>query len=617
VFDVNLKKISKKIYCATNSIKYNYSYTITPSNFLILSEDKQRKKLNEFFELLNTLEKEIMITLERADITVPYKGKNTKMQILQVLVDSIDPLDDVLEKLGFICSIDELHEPLKIEEEYLRSFSINNKITKYYGRAYTIYDMPTLLRPAWIHSVFASFHKLQIYISPVKMDIAMKKIDNLELMYIDNKSNKATIQKKLNDIQILKKDLELSNTKIFNFSIIGYIFGKSKSDLLSLQTEVRKNMGAINVRVTSSMADQQNMINGGGASWLSDIGSMAVLYPFASSDMIEIPNGIFIGINKDTGSPIIYDVNSRKNYNIFTAGTTGGGKSFTNKILVKRFLEKRPKTMCCIIDPQGEYLPYAEYFGLDTIELIPDHQYGLDPFKLFDTKIEAADLIGTVTNAPNPIRKEWRSICNEIENIESLYDKSSVEAKKYLVDLVKGGLSQMFKEDLKFSDRMIISLKKIDGQEYEGLLILLVLAYVWKKVNSLPSNIWKFILLDEAWKMTKLDASIKKIGEIARQGRKKSLIFALSTQSFGDLDRAMDDESKLTELFDTKIIMQMSQSAAKQTGNALGLTDDEIERIINFKIGNGMIQTSDNTIYAKFEATDEETKTYFNTKERK
>ncbi len=63
--------------------------------------------------------------------------------------------------------------------------------------------------------------------------------------------------------------------------------------------------------------------------------------------------------------------------------------------------------------------------------------------------------------------------------------------------------------------------------------------------------------------------------------------------------------------------MQMSQSAANSTGKALDLTDDEIERIRNFKAGNGMIQTSDNTIYAKFEATDDETKTYFNTKEEK
>jgi len=83
------------------------------------------------------------------------------------------------------------------------------------------------------------------------------------------------------------------------------------------------------------------------------------------------------------------------------------------------------------------------------------------------------------------------------------------------------------------------------------------------------------------------------------------------------LDKALGDDSKLTELFDTKVIMQMSQSAAEKTGESLNLTEDEIERVINFKQGNGLLVTSDNSIYAKFEATEEETKVYFNTKEEK
>ena len=445
----------------------------------------------------------------------------------------------------------------------------------------------------------------------------MKKIDNKELLYIGNESKKADIQKKLNDIKILKKDLELSNTSVSEFIINGFIFAESKIKLSELHKEVLKNLNAINVRMTSSMFQQQNIVNGNGASWLADLTSLAILYPFDSADMLEFPNGVFLGTNKDTGGPIIYDPDFRKNHNIYTAGTTGSGKSFTNKIILKRFSEKRPNIMTIVIDPQGEYLPFASYFGLDSLELKPGKQYGLDPFKLFETPIEAADIMGVVTNAPNEIRKEWRSKCEEIKSVFELHDKSSENAKKYLVDLVKGPISEMFKGETKFSDRMIISLKETDGQEYEGLLILLVLTYTWKRVNNLPSTEWKFILLDEAWKMKQIKRASAKVGEIARQGRKKSLIFALSTQTFSDLDVALDDDSKLTKLFDTKIIMQMSQTAARKTGEALDLTEDEIERIENFKAGNGMIQTSDNTIYAKFEATEEERNTIFNTKEKK
>lgn len=615
--DFDVSKTINVLCGVKNPTKFDHFYSITPTNFMILSDEKQLRKLGDFFQLLRILQKQVMITLTRTTIMVPYKGKETRMDVLQVLVDSTEPLDDVLEKLGFSYTIDESHQQITIEDEHIRSFSTSIENSQYFGRAYTLYKMPTMLPPAWIHSIFSTFHKLQIHIAPVRADDAMKKIDNKELLYIDNKSGKADLQKKLNDIKILKHTLELGNTSVFEFTVNGFIFGKTKSELLKLTKEVQKNLSSINVRMTSSMAQQKNIINGGGVSFLGDVGSLGILYPFASADMLETPNGIFLGTNKDTNGPIIYDPDFRKNHNIYGAGTSGSGKSFTFKILLKRFLEKHPNVPCIYIDPQAEAIKFAKYFGLDSIELKPGTQYGLDPFKLFETKIEAVDVIGSVTNAPNEIRKEWRSKCDKIDGVKKLYEQSSPEAKKYLVDLVKGPIAEMLKGETKFSDRMIISFKDLDGQEYEGLMIFLTLTYAWKRANKLPSNQWKIIFCDEAWKMKSIKASSAKVGEIAREIRKISGIFGISTQTFSDLDTVMDDGSRLTELFDTKIIMQMSQTAARNTGKALDLTNDEIERIINFKQGNGMLQTFDNTIYAKFEATEEETKTYFNTKEEK
>ncbi len=646
----------------TQKLKYNHSYSISPSNFLVLSVERQKRKLSDFFELLKMLENTATITLERVPIMVSYgsDGDNVnetiqkKMEITRVMLDSIDPLDDTLERLGFNYTIDEPHQQIKVQKEYMRDYTCTINGTKLYGRNYTIYGAPTILPPAWIHHVFSTFHRIQIHITPIRPDVALRKMQHRELLYSGIKSTKADVQKKMKDILAIKQELELGNTSTFTFIITASIFALSKKELYDLHKTVRRNCNAMNIRYTTSFGIQSDLCNGDGASWLGGIESLHILYPFSSADMLEAPNGIPLGMNRDTRGPVIYDVNLRKNHNIFTAGTTGSGKSFTNKIILKRFLEKRPNTMCIIIDPQGEYIEHASYFGLDAIEIKPGNRYGLDPFVLFDTKVEAADLVGVATSAPNHVRREWRAICDNVSTITQLYEKSSQEAKKYMRDLVEGSISKVFlppcecndssggndtshndtshnntshnensgngcTENIsQFSDHIIISLKHTDGQEYEGLLILLVLAYAWQRVNLLPAKQWKFILLDEAWRMTKLKQSIKKIGDIARQGRKRSLIFALSTQQFGDLDRALDDsDSKLTELFDTKIIMQMSQSAALATGKALDLTDSEIELVTNFRAGNGLLQTSDNAIYLKFEATEQETKYYFNTKAEK
>jgi len=216
------KLLTRKIFGVKSMINFQHFYTITPTNFTVLSEDKQKRKLGDFFSLLKQLSQEMMITLERTPITVNHKGKNTKMKVLQVLIDSVEPLDDILEKIGFTFSVDgsvgnnypESHKPIIINNENSKMFSSSN-MDKKYGRAYTLYKHPSQLPPAWIHSVFGIFDKIRIHISPILPDKAMSKIDNKELLYVDNKSQKADIQKKIADIQMLKHDLELGNNKIW------------------------------------------------------------------------------------------------------------------------------------------------------------------------------------------------------------------------------------------------------------------------------------------------------------------------------------------------------------------------------------------------------------------
>ena len=74
-----------------NQANFDHFYSITPTNFMILSDDKQFRKLGDFFQLLRILQKQVMITLTRTPIMVPYKGKETRMDVLQVYLDSTEP----------------------------------------------------------------------------------------------------------------------------------------------------------------------------------------------------------------------------------------------------------------------------------------------------------------------------------------------------------------------------------------------------------------------------------------------------------------------------------------------------------------------------------------------
>lgn len=596
---------------------WKYFYNIKPTNFLILSEDKQQKKLNDFFGLLTSIQKELQITLTRTPITIDYKNKKTEMQVLQVLLDSTEPLDNILEKLNIDFSRDEEHYKLTVSSEGISDFTTIHNDEKIIGKGFTLENMPSSLPDAWIHRIFDSFHRLQIHVTPIKVDKAHKIIKNKKALYNDKTSSNYKDDKRVNDIIQLSKEIELGLTKLYSFTINGFIFAKDYKTIRSLDKLVRNNLSALNTTMIESYGQQENIVNGGGVSWFGSLETTAIFYPFVSADMLETPNGIVLGINKDTDSPVIYDSKYRKNHNIYTCGGMGSGKSFTGKIMLKRFRSLHPKTMCIVIDPQEEYLPHAKYFGLDKIQIEPGNQYGLNPFKLFDNNAEVIDIIAAMTGANVTVAKQWRSICDTVSSIKELHEKSETDGKEYLIDLIQGPISKMFEGKIKFSDRMIISLKKIENQEIEKLLILLVLTWAWKRINELPANQWKYLLLDEAWRLTKLKESSQKLGEITRQGRKRSLIFNVITQNYNDLDSIMSVDSKVVDLFDTKIIMQLGNTAAKSVRKALDLEDADEERIENFHKGEGLIFTSDNTIFIKFEATEKERLDYFNTDEEK
>jgi len=614
---MNVSNILKTISQKTPEKQFKYSYSIKPTNFLILSEEKQKRKLSEFFGLLMSIQKELLITLTRSPITVNYKNKVTEMQILQVLLDSSEPLDNTLEKLNIKFSRDESHVSLKVASEGISDFTTHMDDKKIYAKGYTLEKMPSMLPDAWIHMLFNSFHRIQILISPIKPDKASRIIENKRAIYNEKAIANHKDVKRKDDIIQLGKEIELGLTKLYSFTINGFIFADNYKELTSLEKIVKSNLSGLNTIMVDSYGQQANIVNGGGISWFGSLDSTAIFYPFVSADMLEVPNGVVFGINRDTSAPVIYDPKNRKNHNIFTCGGMGSGKSFGNKIILKRFQDKHPNTMCIVIDPQEEYLPHAKYFDLKPVRIIPNKEYGLDPFRLFKEKSEVIDILESFTKAPIEVVKNWRSICEDVKSLKELYAKSDDKGKPFLIDLVKGGISKMFEGETQFSDRMIISLKETENQEIEKLLILLLLMWAWKRINELPSNQWKYLLLDEAWRMTKLSQSAQKIGEITRQGRKRSLVFAVITQQFTDLDKIMDEQSKITDLFDTKIIMQLGNTAAKGVGDALDLTEMEIEKITNFQKGEGIIFTSDNTIFIKFEATEKERTLYFNTDEEK
>jgi len=385
------------------------------------------------------------------------------MDVLRVMLDAADPLDDVLERLGFSYTIDEPRDALTVTAQGVRDFACTVNGSPLYGRAYTVYGAPAVLQPAWVHDVFGTFHRLQVHVAPVRPDDALRKMENRELLYSGVRTSRADIQKKLRDIRALKRELELGNTSAFSFIVNGFVFAASRRELRGLhrysqaQHEGYERPRHDVTRQAAHRAGRRGLVAWRHTQHARALPVRVIRHARGSKRRHAGPE---IWTRR---APSYTTSTCERTTTCSPRGPTGSGKSFTNKILLKRFLEKRPDTMCIVIDPQGEYAEHAGYFGLDRMEVSPGREYGLDPFAMFDSAVEAADLLGAATNAPNQTRREWRSICDTVHSVGELYEASSETAKGYLADLVRGGISNVFRGAPRFSDRMV-SIAEEDGR---------------------------------------------------------------------------------------------------------------------------------------------------------
>jgi len=103
-----------------------------------------------------------------------------------------------------------------------------------------------------------------------------------------------------------------------------------------------------------------------------DRGSMATVFPFVTSE-VGHDTGVPIGINKQTGLPIIFDNfhDSLTNYNMVIFGKSGSGKSVTIKTIMARSAGLMGIENL-VLDAEGEYVVVAEALCGINITISPN-----------------------------------------------------------------------------------------------------------------------------------------------------------------------------------------------------------------------------------------------------
>lgn len=589
--------------------KLEFVYEIKPTNFSTLPDDKKIVALGRFFNIISSIQKPVRILMIKEPLTLEMGTDMRTLQIPRTYLVSEEPLEQFLQQTGLEYSVATNKPKWDIQEERLSFLKLKDGSL---AKCYTLYGIPATLSAAWAHQLLAYVDLVSIRMRPIENHRAISSINRIVgLITASTAKNPAAHYKYEKGMDLLQA-LARQETRLFKCSLVIMIRAQHSFALKladkNFKNATRSTLSSFEATPTMQMGMLENGI---GKQLYFELGSCAIFYPFVSADMIEIPNGVALGINMNTLAPVIFDYSQRDNYNILLLATSGAGKSVTAKTILARLIKKYPTSHVFVVDPNGEYEIVADFLQIQVIRATEEKELGLDPFNLFKPD-DAAEIIGDISKADNVVRKEFRAKAQGCKSIIDLYEKVDKLAQSYLKDLVTGSLHEVLRGESKLEDRAVISLRGTSGEERISMLLLLALGKIWKKINSLPVAVPKILLIDEGWMLFNMSSAGKFLDMIARMGRKFNVIFIFITQRPEDVIENQYGRA-IAENAATKIFLQNTEQASEKIKKAMDLSEQEADMLKTLSRGQCLFLTKDYRLKVQITPSDDELKVFSTT----
>lgn len=316
---------------------------------------------------------------------------------------------------------------------------------------------------------------------------------------------------------------------------------------------------------------------------VSSAGSPA-LYPFVSEELSH-PDGVFLGFNVRTGSPIVYNPYQMPNYNFVVIGETGSGKSMTGKVYIRRWW-RRFHSPVYIIDPSGEYARVAPKLapGLRVYRADPSAA-GLDPARLlraglldFGVAYEVlADVYGLSSREE---RLRLLEALEEAESMEDLVASGVLREARVDAGLFEGDPPPLKEE----GSGVVFDLSGLQGRRQKILAGALLAAMLRPRLRRRA-----LLVVDEGWMWAEYPAVMHLLAETARVGRKYGVNFLFLTQRPADVLKGEAGRTIL-EQSATVLLLRLNEASIEAIRDIYMLTEGEVQRLIEARPGEGILR---------------------------
>ena len=320
-------------------------------------------------------------------------------------------------------TIKELIAPSGIDASNIDHLEIISNVTRY-ARSFFVSALPRMCTFPELFRDMYMFGDINtsIYINPIlesksqnDLNRTINELETERIVAADkgNINRESNLAQKRMEAEQLRDEIAAGYNKLYEASIVSTLFVYSLDDLNKftklLSTEVSKSLVGIKTAwgmqedaFKSNLPLMEDKIK---KTHTFDRRSMGTVFPFTTSE-VGHPTGIPLGINKQTGVPILFDNfhSSLTNYNMVIFAKSGAGKSVTMKTLISRSAVLMG-IQSLALDAEGEYSIVAESLGGINVVLSPTSSTVINIFDL-ETEIVKDEITGRerlVLNVENKV----------------------------------------------------------------------------------------------------------------------------------------------------------------------------------------------------------------------
>lgn len=347
-------------------------------------EKKEKKNKKEQKSVAVQVQEEALLTSEQDSIDILQTNKST--------------LHDLLAPSG----IDATHY------DYLEIFS---KISRF-ARTFYLTTIPRQATFPYFLSGIYEFGDINtsVFVTPIsesksQNDLNKQIVELQSERYVAHDrgdiNRESILSTKQAEAEALRDQIAAGYNKLFEATIVCTLFAYSKAELDKMSEILSMEASKTQLGLKTAWALQEEGFKSNlplNNNYITrkhtfDRGSMATVFPFVNADA-GMDTGVPIGMNKQTGLPLIFDnfSSTLTNYNMIIFGKSGAGKSVTIKTIMARSAILMGHENL-VLDAEGEYVTMAEVLRGINIDISPKSDTVINIFDV-ETEITKDEITG-------------------------------------------------------------------------------------------------------------------------------------------------------------------------------------------------------------------------------